>query len=109
MDKFSLNLEKIMQERKINQTALALQTGISQAAISRYIKGIASPGAKELHCIAKAFGVSMDELWTGACYTESNRIENSAAEKELAELKRSLRIVFRAMSEPDPPSSSANK
>ncbi len=113
MNNFSENLAKIMHERKITQTSLAEGTCISQAAISRYIKALASPGAKELHSIATYLGVSMDFLWTGLNYTDSDNpspsIKPAPSEpppsdsaRELAELKRSLRIVFRAMSEPEP-------
>ena len=88
-----------MQERKISQTALAAATGISQASISRYLNGETPPGARELKSLADFFGLSMDELWTGEkSYTET---DGKAAKEELAELKRSLRIVFRAMSEPE--------
>ena len=101
MDKFSENLAKIMQKRNLSQTALSAATKISHAAISRYVNGSASPGAKELADISKFLEVSMDDLWNGEGYTERNRPEEHPAIAELAELKRSLRIVFRAMSEPE--------
>lgn len=88
-----------MRERKLSQTALAKTTGISQASISRYLSGEVPPGARELKSLADFFGLSMDELWTGEkSYAET---DGKAAKEELAELKRSLRIVFRAMSEPE--------
>ena len=110
MDNFSRKLAEIMRNRKITQTALAESTGISQAAISRYVKGVASPGAKELYILSRVFGVSMEALWAGEEYTETDNQsrekcvideKKSAAEEELAELKHALRVVFRAMSEPE--------
>ena len=52
----------------------------------------------------------MEELWIGCEYTEKDNSSSenlpanekkSAAEEELAELKHALRVVFRAMSEPE--------
>lgn len=107
MDNFGKNLAKIMRNRKITQTALSDSTGISQAAISRYIKGLASPGAKELYILSRILQVSMEGLWAGSEYAETDKessknlpeVKKSAAEEELAELKHALRVVFRAMSE----------
>ena len=101
MDNFSKKSAQIMRNRKITQTALAESTGISQAAISRYVKGLASPGAKELYILSRIFGGSMESLWAGEEYTETdnqsrekceNNEKKSAAEKELAELKHALRV-----------------
>ena len=52
----------------------------------------------------------MESLWIGEEYTETDNQsrekceadeKKSAAEEELAELKHALRVVFRAMSEPE--------
>jgi len=103
LEDFSKNLQNCMKRRNLNQTALAEKTGISQAAVSRYLKALACPGGRELRAMANALGVSMDFLWCGKDYTNSEVVAapSTQAEKELAELKRSLRIVFRAMSEPE--------
>lgn len=96
---FPENLRRLMRERKLSQTSLASSAGISQASISRYLSGEVPPGARELKRLADLFNCSMDELWTGEkSYAET---DGKAAKEELAELKRSLRIVFRAMSEPE--------
>lgn len=105
MDIFSQNLAKILRERKITQAVLADGAGVSQASVNRWLKGSAVPGAKELQALASFLSLSMDELWTGKkpIYTRMDNPrdkEKSAAEKELEELKHSLRVVFRAMSEP---------
>ena len=100
MEKFSENLVRIMQEGNLSQTALSAATKISQAAISRYVNGSASLGAKELADISKFLHVTMDDLWNGEGNTEMNMAEDHPSIVELAELKRSLRIVYRAMSEP---------
>ena len=52
----------------------------------------------------------MEALWAGEEYTETDNQsrekcvideKKSAVEEELAELKHALRVVFRAMSEPE--------
>lgn len=103
MSSFSENLAFFMQQRLVSQSALARATGVSQAAISRYVKGLTLPAAADLYEISKFFEVSMDELWTGTPHPledSEQANEPTSAEKELAELKHSLRVVFRAMSEP---------
>ena len=98
-DNFRCRLQKFLDERGWSQSALARASGLSQAVISKYLLGKSEPGARELGQIADAFGVTMDVLWRGCAIVPS---EESSAAAELAELKRSLRVVFRAMSEPDP-------
>jgi len=103
-DNFRSRLQKLLDERGWLQSALARVSGLSQAVISKYLLGKSEPGARELGQIAEAFGVTMDGLWYGV---SRQPLSDSTAAVELAELKRSLRVVFRAMSEPDPPSSIA--
>lgn len=101
-DNFRSRLQNLLDERGWSQSALARATGLSQAVISKYLLGKSEPGARELGQIADAFGVTMDVLWRGV---KQGTQSSSDAAIELAELKHSLRVVFRAMSEPDPPSS----
>ena len=101
-DNFRSRLQDLLDDRGWSQSALARATGLSQAVISKYLLGKSEPGARELGQIADAFGVTMDVLWRGV---KTDTQSNSDAAIELAELKHSLRVVFRAMSEPDPPSS----
>lgn len=100
-DNFCSRLRRHLELRGWSQSALARETGLSQAVISKYLLAKSDPGAKELGLIADALAVTMDELWRGI---PSQEVNAASAVVELAELKRSLRIVFRAMSEPDPPS-----
>ena len=101
-DNFRSRLQDLLDERGWSQSALARATGLSQAVISKYLLGKSEPGARELGQIADAFGVTMDVLWRGV---KTGTQSNNDAAIELAELKHSLRVVFRAMSEPDPSSS----
>ncbi|MGN0867943.1 MAG: helix-turn-helix domain-containing protein [Akkermansia sp.] len=101
-DSFRSRLQDLLDERGWSQSALARATGLSQAVISKYLLGKSEPGARELGQIAEAFGVTMDVLWRGV--KAGTQSANDTA-IELAELKHSLRVVFRAMSEPDPSSS----
>lgn len=115
MNNFSENLSTLMNTRKISQLALAREAGISQAAISRYLKGATTPSAHDLCSLADYFGISMDSLWKPTAYPqEDNQPHQQAApmrreegqhgsvEDELNELKHSLRVIFRAMTEPAP-------
>lgn len=95
---FRSRLQSLLDARGWSQSTLARMTGLSQAVISKYLLGKSSPGARELGQIAQAFGVSMDSMWYGV---ERAAASEQTATAELAELKRSLRIVFRAMSEPE--------
>lgn len=106
-DNFRSSLQQLLEDRGWSQSALARVSGLSQAVISKYLLKKSEPGARELAKIAEAFGVTMDALWYGI---DDHDLDGGAgvacpAEAELAELKHSLRVVFRAMSEPEPAAS----
>lgn len=95
-DNFCSRLRDNLELRGWSQSALARETGLSQAVISKYLLAKSEPGAKELGLIAKALDVTMDELWYG-----TRKDNGLSAIAELTELKRSLRTVFRVMTESD--------
>ena len=59
---FANNLREFMQERKISQQALAKEIGVSQRAVSKWIRGQAEPTATNIFNIAIFFNVSADVL-----------------------------------------------
>ena len=60
---FSLRLLEAMKSNGLTQKELADSAGITQAAVSRYLREENTPRASELGALAIALGVSMDWLW----------------------------------------------
>lgn len=60
---FSLRLLEAMKRRELTQNELSKETGITQAAISRYLGDKNQPRATELCLLSKSLGVTMDWLW----------------------------------------------
>lgn len=61
-----------MTSRGINQVRLSQETGVTQSAISQYLKRDRSPRPEELERLAEFFGVSMDTMWRGEKPIQSN-------------------------------------
>lgn len=59
---FGSNLEKIRKDKKVSQTMLGAQLGLTQQMISSYEKDISSPNIEVLIKIADYFNVSIDSL-----------------------------------------------
>lgn len=59
---FSEHLKLILTEKQLSQKQLAYESGLTEAAISRYIKGDRVPNTATLLKIAKALQVSADTL-----------------------------------------------
>lgn len=59
---FGWRLGKILYRYGISQSELSERTGITQAMISRYINGTATPSLYNADKIAKAVGCSLDDL-----------------------------------------------
>ena len=53
---------RLLDERGLSQSWLAKQASVTEATISRILKGINMPGADLLEKLADAFGVSCDYL-----------------------------------------------
>ena len=48
---------------KLTQKEVAKSTGISEATISKYIKGTREPGGRNLFKLANFFGLSAENFW----------------------------------------------
>lgn len=59
---FGIRLRKLMIRKGVSQEELSDRTGITQAMLSRYITGKASPSFYRIDKIAKALGCSIDEF-----------------------------------------------
>lgn len=62
LETFSDNLVELLEDRKMTQYELALDTGISTGSISAYINKQSFPGPAALINIAYSLDVSLDEL-----------------------------------------------
>lgn len=61
---FSMQLMKLMSDAGINKRQLAIEIGVTPAAMGRYVDGRV-PRADELLRIARHFKVPMEQLLTG--------------------------------------------
>lgn len=55
-------IKELIEKNNVSQAALAEIAGVSQAFISRVLKGYKTPSIAVLKRIADHFGVSLDEL-----------------------------------------------
>lgn len=69
---FSLRLLEAMKSKGLTQKELADSAGITQAAVSRYLREENAPRASELGALAIALNVSMDWLWGRSNDQEEN-------------------------------------
>lgn len=65
MSKFTMNLKKLMIEREMTAADIARKSGITQAALSRYINGKRTPNLNSVIKIAKALNVPIELLMKG--------------------------------------------
>lgn len=65
MSKFAMNLKKLMIEREMTAADIARKTGMTQAALSRYINDKRNPSLNSVIKIAKALNVPIELLLKG--------------------------------------------
>ena len=68
----SVNLRKVMTERKVTELMLANETEISQSAINRIKNGQVCPSLHQALLIASALNTTIDELISGTLDEQSN-------------------------------------
>lgn len=61
---FSFNLENLIKKNSISQRGLAESLGVSNTAISRYIKGENEPSASVLLTLKEKFNINIDDFLT---------------------------------------------
>lgn len=59
---FGRRLYKLMMSRGWNQSELARRAGLNRDAISTYVRGSSMPTPQSLNALAKAFGITPDDL-----------------------------------------------
>lgn len=75
---FADTLKKLMDMREMKAVDLARSTGLSEAAISGYLKGTKEPRGKQSVEIAKALNVPLDVLWETDFAPESQKISDGS-------------------------------
>lgn len=66
------NIQRLLAEKGLSRKEFADMTGLTEAAISRYITGKREPKAITLSAIANVLGVSVDELLGTPCENPSD-------------------------------------
>lgn len=107
MTPFATRLASAIERTGKLQKAVAEEAGVSQAALTRYLKGDHEPGISAATKLASATGVDITWLLTGesisqpatlqeptASYGATWRDRAERAEKELESIKRSLRQIL---------------
>ena len=56
------NLQRLINERGTTQAAIAQKLGIARSGINKYVQGVSSPSPRNIVRIARALGVTADEL-----------------------------------------------
>ena len=88
----------MMIEQGMSQADLAKAANLTQGAISKYLSGRQEPKSRELHALAAALNLTMDELYcSGKSYPARVADNNSKwnpraedAERKLSALKKGL-------------------
>lgn len=62
IEKFSRRLSFCMKQQKLNGAELSALSGVTTAAISRYINGLREPSVSNVILLANALNVSVDYL-----------------------------------------------
>ena len=94
---FSDRLKELMQARRMTQTALADQIGVTQSYVSALRKGQYTPSRRTLNDIAAVFGVSPEWLLTGVGDVAAPVSESAPDVVELVRLYSGLSIDKRRL------------
>ncbi len=73
-EKLGERLTDLLRTRKLTQKDLSMKAGVTEAAISHYIKGDRVPRASVLARIADALGTTSEYLLTGTAVNHSEEI-----------------------------------
>ena len=86
-------LKEILSQKGLKAVDLARATGLSEAAISDYLKGKKEPRGRQSISIAKALGVSLDTLWETGYQTDESPLNNPKL-KQMSKIFQSLQPEF---------------
>ena len=77
---FNERLQELIKRNRLTQKELAVKAGVTEAAMSHYIKGDRIPRARVMIRLADALGTSVDYLMNG---TDSNSNDEIGYAKKL--------------------------
>lgn len=97
---FADKLKEILNKNGLKAADLARSTGLSEAAISDYLKGKKEPRGRQSITIAKALNVSLDTLWETE-YDNTNSNDPKTDAPDLSPTKKRLIAEIEKMSEPE--------
>lgn len=80
---FSDKLKELMEQNNMKAVELARTCGLSEAAISDYLKGKKEPRGRQSIAIAKALQVSLDTLWETGFQSETKPAQSEIRQKTL--------------------------
>lgn len=89
---FRIRLTELLEEKKMKQADLCRATGISTSLISQYSSGKATPLLDNAKSIARALGVSLDEL-VGWHPKEELPLRSIDCTEDEAEMIRRYRVI----------------
>ena len=87
MSIFSERISGLMKSNGLNQKQLAIKAGVTESAMSYYIKGERTPRSDVLTRIAKALGTTTDYLLGNTSEVIS---DSDSSDRELQYLQRNL-------------------
>lgn len=99
---FASRLNEALSIRKMTAAELSKKTGIDQAAISRYKRGMYAPKRKAIFDIARALGVNpawllgfSDEMLFTLSEIDAarNELENLIVDMSLEQIKKTIQFV----------------
>ena len=74
---FGERLSELLKEKGMQQQALAQKAGVTEAAVSHYVKGDRVPRASVMARIAEALGTTSDYLMNGAEPDSKNEVAHA--------------------------------
>lgn len=91
-------LQKLRKENHYSQEQLANELGISRQAVSKWERAEASPDTDNLICLAKLYGVTLDELLSCDKTIEEIKEDNLLKEEENKNYKNEVDIPIQFLS-----------
>ena len=90
MSTFSDNLKRLRQLKGLNQADVAEQISTSLTQVRRWESGQTSPSIDNAALLAKAYGVSLDELYGIAGQSDLNLDLSGLSDKQVRMMKELL-------------------
>lgn len=101
MSTFSERVTALMNELKLSQKELAARVGVTESAMSYYVKGVRTPRSDVLTRMAKALNTTTDYLLgtTNTSSDELHYIQRNLGKLDSEQLKRAETILKAAFND----------